>query len=119
MIQYRTAQVINEAIKGTSHDLPYQETGLEFLADRKQSCKIFFFYNIVNWLLPSYHQPYLNHCNNGEYQIRAACQNKLQTVSGRTKTFNSSFIYALLRNDMHLVKKLETLSLVLQAIIYY
>ena len=45
----------------------------------------------MNGLLPSYLQSYLNHYNYGEYQTRSACQNKMKTLSGRTKAFNSSF----------------------------
>ena len=72
MSQYRTALVITGAIKGTSRDLLYQEIGLESLADRRWSCKIFFFFHkMVNGLLPSY-QSYLNHYNDGEYQTRSA-----------------------------------------------
>ena len=45
----------------------------------------------MNGLLPSYLQSYLNHYNYGEYQTRSACQNKIKTLSRRTKAFNSSF----------------------------
>ena len=75
----------------TSRDHLYQEIGLESLADRRWSLKIFFFHKIVNGLLPSYLQSYLDHYNYGEYQTRSACQNKMKTFSGRTKAFNSSF----------------------------
>ena len=91
MIQYRAALVITGAIKGTSRDRLYQEIALESLADRRWSCKIFFFHKIVNGLLSSYFQSYLNHYNDGEYQTRSGCQNKMRTLSGRTKAFNSSF----------------------------
>ena len=91
MNQYRAALVITWTIKGSSRDSFYQEIGLESLADRRWSRKIFFFHKIVNGLLPSYLQSYLNHYNYGEYQTRSACQNKMKTLSGRTKAFNSSF----------------------------
>ena len=45
----------------------------------------------MNGLLPSYLQSYLNHYDYGEYQTSSACQNKMKTLSGRTKAFNSSF----------------------------
>ena len=45
----------------------------------------------MNGLLPSYLQSYLNHYNDGQYQTRSACQNKMRTLSGRTNVFNSSF----------------------------
>ena len=81
MIQYRAALVITGAIKDT----------LESFADRRWSCKIFFFHKIVNGLLPSYLESYLNHCNDGGYQITSPCKSKMKTLSGRTKTFNSPF----------------------------
>ena len=53
MNQYRAALVITWTIKGSSRDRFYQEIGLESLADRRWSRKIFFFHKIVNGLLPS------------------------------------------------------------------
>ena len=53
MNQYRAALVITWTIKGSSRDSFYQEIGLESLADRRWSRKIFFFHKIVNGLLPS------------------------------------------------------------------
>ena len=91
MIQYRAALVITGAIKGTSHDCLYQEIGLESLADRRWSHKLFLFHKIVNGLLPSYLQSYLHHYNYGEHQTRSACQNMMKNFPGRTKAFNSSF----------------------------
>ena len=75
MIQHQVALVINGVIKGTSWDRLYQEIGLESLADRRWSCKLFFFLKIVNGFLPSNLQSYLNHYNYEEYQTRSACQN--------------------------------------------
>ena len=91
MIQYQAALVITGAIKRISRDRLYQDIGLESLADRRWSRKMFFFHKIVNRLLPSYFQSYLNHYNDGEYQARSACQNKMKALSERTKAFNSSF----------------------------
>ena len=54
MFQYQAALVITGAIEGTSYNLLFQEIGLESQADRRWSRKIFFFYKIVNGLLPSY-----------------------------------------------------------------
>ena len=91
MIQYRAALVTTGAIKGTLRDRLDQEIGLESPADRRSSRKIFFLHKIMNGLLPSYLQSYLSHYNYGEYQTRSAWQNKMKTLSGRTKAFNSSF----------------------------
>ena len=91
MIQYRAALAITGASKGTSRDHLYQEIGLESLADRRWSRKMFFLHKLLNRLLPSYLQPYLNHYNYGEYQTKSVCQNKMKTLWGRTKAFNLSF----------------------------
>ena len=91
MIQYRAALVTTGAIKGTLRDRLDQEIGLKSPADRRSSRKIFFLHKIMSGLLPSYLQSYLSHYNYGEYQTRSACQNKMKTLSGRTKAFNSSF----------------------------
>ena len=91
MIQYRAALVITGAIKGTSRNCLYQEICLESLADKRWSCNIFFFHKIVNGRLSSYLQSCLYYCNDGECQTTSACQNKIKTFSGRTKSFNLSF----------------------------
>ena len=41
MVQYNAALVINGALKGTSRDRTYRELGLESLAERRWSRKIF------------------------------------------------------------------------------
>ena len=53
MVQYKAALVINGAIKGTSRDRLYQELGVESLADRKRSRRLFFFHKIIHGLLLS------------------------------------------------------------------
>ena len=50
MIQYRAAVVITGRIKDASRDHLFQEIGLESLADRRWSRKIFFFHKIVDGL---------------------------------------------------------------------
>ena len=93
MIQYRAALAITGSIKGTSGECLNQEIGLESLADIRWSRKIFFFHIIVNRLLPSYLQSYLNYYNYGEYQTDKVSMSKQDedSLCGRTKAFNSSF----------------------------
>ena len=43
MVQHKGALVILGVIKGTARDRVYQELGLEFLADRRWSRRLFFF----------------------------------------------------------------------------
>ena len=108
MIQYWAALVITGAIKGTSRGRLYQKIGLKPLADRRWSRKIFFFQKIVNRILPSYLQSYLNNCNDGKYQTRSGYQNKMTTLSGEATVLICLFIHALVRNGVHLVKKFKT-----------
>ena len=54
MVQYKAAFMITGAIKGTSRDRLYQELGLESLADRRWSRRLFLFYKITQGLFPSY-----------------------------------------------------------------
>ena len=47
MVQYQAALVITGAIKETSRDRLYQELGLESLANKRLSCRLFFFHKII------------------------------------------------------------------------
>ena len=87
MIQYQAAFVITGAIKDTSRDRRYQEIGLESLANRRWSCKIFFFHKIVNGLFPSHLPSYLNRYNDGEYQTKSACQNQMITLTPKVSNY--------------------------------
>ena len=72
MVQYNAALVITGAFKGTSRDRIYRELGLESLAERRWSRKIFFFHKIINGLLPVYLQSYISYCVEGVYRTRSA-----------------------------------------------
>ena len=61
MVQYNAALVIAGAIKGTARDRIYRELGLESVAERRWSRKIFFFHKIINGLLPVYLQSYISY----------------------------------------------------------
>ena len=49
IVQYKAALVITGVIKGTSCDRLYQELGLESLADRKWSRRLFFLPQNYTW----------------------------------------------------------------------
>ena len=68
MVQYNAALVITSACKGTSRDRIYRELGLESLAERRWSRKIFFFHNIINGLIPVLLQSYISYCGEGIYR---------------------------------------------------
>ena len=79
MVQYIAALVITGAFKGTSCNEIYQELGLESLANRRWTRKLFFFFHkMILGLLPSYLKDYLIPCDNFSFPAR-------------TKTFESSF----------------------------
>ena len=63
----------------------------------------------MNGLLPPYLQSYLNHYNDGKYQTRSACQNKMKTLSGRTKAFNSSFYPYCIKEWCALSEKIQNI----------
>ena len=65
MAQYRAALVITVAIKTTFRDRLHQELGLESLADRRWSHRLFFFHKITQGLLLSYLQTYHNPVSEG------------------------------------------------------
>ena len=47
MVQYKATLVITGGIKGTSSDRLYQELGLESLADRRWSRRLFYFHKVI------------------------------------------------------------------------
>ena len=78
------------AFKGTSLDLLYKGRGLESLAQRRRSQKLFFFHKILNGLATSHFQSYLDNYTEFFYQTRSSGQNKYKLISTRTKIFESS-----------------------------
>ena len=91
MVQYNAALVITGAIKGTSRDSIYRELGLESLAERRWSRKMFFFHKIINGLLPVYLQSYISYCSEEFYRTRSANQKDFRQFFTRIKIFESSF----------------------------
>ena len=67
----KAALVITGAIKGISRDRLYQELGLESLADRRWSRRLFFFHKIIQELIPSYLHTYHNAVSEGAYLTRS------------------------------------------------
>ena len=59
-----------------------------------------------SYLIPSVK---FNHCNDGEYQRRSACQNKIRLFLEEPKLLIRLFIHALLRN-VHLVKQFVSIN---------
>ena len=91
MVQYKPTLVITGAIKGTSRDRLYQQLGLESLADKRWSRRLFFFREIIQGLLPSYLKIYHNAVSEGAHIIRSTTQNKIKPIPATTKVFENSF----------------------------
>ena len=91
MVQYRAALVITGAFKGTSGDRLYEELGFESLANRRWSCRLFFFHKILNGLSPLYLRSYLHNNTEIIYQTRSSSSSKIKSFSARTKNFKTSF----------------------------
>ena len=107
MVQFETALVITCVIKGTSRYRLYQELVLESLAGGRWSNRFFFFQKITLGLLSTYLQTYHNAISEGAHQTRSTMQNKIKPIPARTKVFENSFFYAVLRNAANSTTKLE------------
>ena len=91
MVQYKAAPMITGAIKGTYHDRLYQQFRLESLPDGRWSHRPFFFHKIIQGLLPSYLQTYLNVGSEGVYLTHSTTQNKIKPTPTRIRVFENSF----------------------------
>ena len=67
MVQFKVDLMITGAIKEIPRDRLYQELGLESLADRRWSRRLFFFHRVIHGLLLSYLQNYYNAVSEGAY----------------------------------------------------
>ena len=91
MVQYNADLITTGTLKATSRDKTYQEFGLESLADRRGTRKLFF-HKIILGLLPSYLRDYLIPCYNLKtYLTQSSTQKTIKIFPTRTKTFGSSF----------------------------
>ena len=93
MVQYRAALVITDAFKGTSRDRLYEELGLESLANRRWSRRLFFYHKILNGLSPLYLRSYLHNNTEVIYQTRSSSSSKIKSISARTKTSKHLFTH--------------------------
>ena len=108
MVQYNAGLIITSAFKRTSRDKIYEELGLESLADRRWTRKLFFFHKIILGLLPSYIKDYLIPCDNlRTYLTRSSTQKRMKTFPARTKTLNHPSFHTVLRHGEILVRNLE------------
>ena len=85
------ARIVTGARKGTSHQLLYDETNWQSLADRRNAIKFKNFLKIINNEAPIYLQTLIP---NSVATIRpnSRYSDNLLNIKARTKTFESSFI---------------------------
>jgi hypothetical protein len=89
--QLDVARTVTGARKGTSHDLIYQETNWQTLAERRSACKIKQFSRIVNNDTPEFLQTLLPH-KVGENRPSSRYADNFILIKARTETFRRSFI---------------------------
>ena len=110
MVQYNTAFVITGAFKGTSRNCIYRELGLESLAERRWSRKIFFFHKMI---MVSYQHIYSHILATAtkefieqNQQIKRTLDNSLQ----ERKYFSHSFFLIVLNSGKILVRSFGKLN---------
>ena len=72
-------------MRGTSRERLSDEVGLNLLAERRWRNKLFFFYKIINSLLPDYLYSYLNFSSQRNYLLRLSSTSIIRPVPTRTK----------------------------------
>ena len=91
IVQNRACLAIAGGIQGTSRERLYDELGLHSLVKRRWSNKLFFFYKIVNRLLPEYPYSYLGLSSQEHYLLRSSSASIIRPVPTRTKSFKRTF----------------------------
>ena len=109
MVQYHAALVITGAFKGTSRNCLYKELGLESLANRRWSCRLFFFHKILNGLSPVYLQSSLHNNTEVIYKTRSSSSSKIKSFSARTKNFETSFYPYCLKEWSNLSEEIRNI----------
>ena len=86
-VQYNAALAITGAIKGSSREKLYQESGLEYLYQRRWARRLCLLYKVFSTGQPSYIYDLLP-------PMRSSCRhvNSFNTVSCRSEYFKNSFI---------------------------
>ena len=91
------AHVITGAIRGTKHQLIYEESGLEKLSDRRVKSKLTLFYKIVHGLAPNYLQNLLPNYVHDRNRYAVRSNQNLSVMLTRTNLFNASFFPSTVR----------------------
>ena len=87
-VQYNACLAITGCFRGTSREKLYSELGIESLADRRYSRRLFLFYKILNGLAPKYLS---NHLPPQNIALRNLRTRPLFQTQGRTERFRGTF----------------------------
>ena len=96
-VQLAAARVITGAIRGTRHELIYEESGLEKLSKRREISKLTVFYKIVHGLAPTYLQNLLPDSVQDRNRCSVRSNSNLSSFRTRTSLFSESFFPATVR----------------------
>ena len=112
-VQLAAARIITGATAGTSHNLIYQESGLDKLSARREKSKLILFFKIMNSESPQYLQDLIPApvAERNRYNVRSG--SNLSLFRSRTNLFGSSFFPSAVRLWNYLpedVRKSEDLS---------
>ena len=110
-IQYNACLAITGCFRGTSREKLYSELGLESLADRRFSRKLFYFYKIINGMAPNYLSKLLPARNLTRLNLRSRFQ--IYPLETRTERFRNSFFPFCIREWNNLdssIRNLPTIS---------
>ena len=94
--QLSIARIVTGARKGTSHELLYQETSWQTLAERRSTCKMKYLLKIINGDTPEYLQTLLPQ-KVGDIRPSSRNANNFKLVKARTETFRQSFIPSVVK----------------------
>ena len=101
-VNLAAARIVTGATVGTNHNLLYQESGFETLAERRSKSKLITFYKILNGDAPRYLKEMLPTSvrQRNRYNVRTGYN--LSLIRARTNLFNTSFFPSTVRlwNDL-------------------
>ena len=107
MVQFKVDLMITGAIKEIPRDRLYQELGLESLADRRWSRRLFFFHRVIQGLFLPYLQNYCNAVSEGAYLTSQQQRTKLSQFLQELKYLRFHFFLIALKNRVNSTTKLE------------
>ena len=90
-VQYTACLPTTGAIQGTSRPRLHDELGPRLLSKRRWHNKLFFFYRVLNGLLPKYLYLYLTFPTQENCPLRSALTKKTNVIPSRTRTFKKTF----------------------------